>query len=145
MADDCGVDPFCKVKEWAASTIGDALGNLADSVMEAFGKAIGALGTVWVKIGTPNLTGGASVVVPVGVGDVGVVGVMVVVAVVVPVSSGAIVPVTVGVTVSVITAVVPVAVGVTVAATVVAVAVAVVVASPAGTVAVGVSVSAGPA
>ncbi len=63
MADECSsIDPFCKVKEWAASTIGDAIGNLADGVMEAFGKAIGALGTVWVRIGTPNLTGGASVV-----------------------------------------------------------------------------------
>lgn len=63
MADECGLTEVdCKLKEWAASTIGDAIGNLADGVMEAFGKAIGALGTVWVKIGTPNLTGGATTV-----------------------------------------------------------------------------------
>ena len=63
VADECEVfDPFCKLKEWASSTIGDAIGNLADGVMEAFGKAIASLGTIWVKIGTPNLTGGASVV-----------------------------------------------------------------------------------
>ncbi|WP_298325102.1 hypothetical protein, partial [Haloactinopolyspora sp.] len=35
----------------------DAIENVANAVMEAFGKAIGSLGTVWVHIGTPNLTG----------------------------------------------------------------------------------------
>lgn len=63
MADDCGALDFtCKAKEWAGSAIGDAISNLADGVMEAFGHAIGALGTIWVRIGTPNLTGGATVV-----------------------------------------------------------------------------------
>ena len=63
MAEECsGIDFTCRAKEWAASTIGDAIGSLADGVMEAFGKAIASLGTIWVKIGTPNLTGGASVV-----------------------------------------------------------------------------------
>jgi hypothetical protein len=63
VADDCGAfDPVCKAKEWAGSAIGDAISNLADGVMEAFGHAIGALGTIWVRIGTPNLTGGATVV-----------------------------------------------------------------------------------
>ena len=63
MADECGAfDPVCKAKEWAGSAIGDAISNLADGVMEAFGHAIGALGTIWVRIGTPNLTGGATVV-----------------------------------------------------------------------------------
>ena len=66
MADECGAfDPVCKAKEWAGSAIGDAIGSLADGVMEAFGHAIGALGTIWVRIGTPNLTGGA-IVVPAG-------------------------------------------------------------------------------
>ena len=62
MANECGLDPICKAKEWATSSIGDAIGNLADGVMEAFGKAIASLGTIWVKIGTPNLTGGSTVV-----------------------------------------------------------------------------------
>ena len=63
MADDCGsLELDCRLKEWASSTIGDAIGSLADGVMEAFGKAIASLGTIWVKIGTPNLTGGANVV-----------------------------------------------------------------------------------
>ena len=63
MADECGAfDPVCKAKEWAGSAIGDAISSLADGVMEAFGHAIGALGTIWVRIGTPNLTGGATVV-----------------------------------------------------------------------------------
>lgn len=63
MAEPC--EPFdltCKAKEWATSAVGDAIGSLADGVMEAFGHAIGGLGTIWVRIGTPNLTGGASVV-----------------------------------------------------------------------------------
>ena len=63
MADECGALDFtCRAREWAGSAIGDAIANLADGVMEAFGHAIGALGTIWVTIDTPNLTGGASVV-----------------------------------------------------------------------------------
>ncbi len=66
MASECGeLDLGCKFKDWAASSIGDAIGNLADGVMEAFGKAIASLGTIWVNIGTPNLTGGFTVV-PIG-------------------------------------------------------------------------------
>lgn len=37
--------------------VGDAIENMANAVMEAFGKAIASVGTVWVHIGTPNLTG----------------------------------------------------------------------------------------
>jgi len=63
VADECGALDFtCKAKAWAGSAIGDAISSLADGVMEAFGHAIGALGTIWVRIGTPNLTGGATVV-----------------------------------------------------------------------------------
>jgi len=63
VTDECGTfDPVCRAKEWAGSAIGDAISSLADGVMEAFGHAIGALGTIWVRIGTPNLTGGATVV-----------------------------------------------------------------------------------
>ena len=43
----------------AASTIAsDAIQNMADSVVEAFGRVVASLGTVWVNIGTPDLTNG---------------------------------------------------------------------------------------
>lgn len=62
---------MCNVIEWAtkpgecagdvaSNAVGDAIGNLANSVMEAFGKAVASLGTLWVNIGTPNLTGSGS-------------------------------------------------------------------------------------
>jgi len=58
MADCEWYDPVCKAKEFAASTIGDAITKMADAVLEAVGKAVASLGTVWVNIGTPTLTGG---------------------------------------------------------------------------------------
>ena len=58
MADCKWYDPVCKAKEFAASTIGDALTKTADAVLEAVGKAVASLGTMWVNIGTPTLTGG---------------------------------------------------------------------------------------
>lgn len=51
-------DPVCKGKEFVASSIGDAITKVADAVLEAVGKAVASLGTMWVNIGTPNLTGG---------------------------------------------------------------------------------------
>lgn len=48
----------------AGAVVGDAIENLATAVSEAVGKAVAALGTLWVGIGTPNLTttgGGSSV------------------------------------------------------------------------------------
>ncbi|BDZ44013.1 hypothetical protein GCM10025865_33560 (plasmid) [Paraoerskovia sediminicola] len=50
----------------AINTVSNPFDNLANSVIEAFGKTVTALGTVWVKIGTPNLTGsgGESTVAP---------------------------------------------------------------------------------
>jgi MFS family permease len=58
MADCKWYDPVCKAKDFAASTIGDALTKTADAVLEAVGKAVASLGTMWVNIGTPTLTGG---------------------------------------------------------------------------------------
>lgn len=56
---DCGfLDGECKIKEFAASAIGDAITKVADAVLEAVGKAVASLGTMWVNIGTPTLTGG---------------------------------------------------------------------------------------
>jgi len=49
-------DLTCKAGEAASSAVGDAIQNLADSVVEAFGKVVASLGTVWVNIGTPDLT-----------------------------------------------------------------------------------------
>ena len=47
----------CNVDNWVNSTAGKAIENVANAVVEAFGKVITSLGTVWVHIGTPNLTG----------------------------------------------------------------------------------------
>ncbi|TWS21694.1 hypothetical protein FK530_25055, partial [Tsukamurella conjunctivitidis] len=68
MADDQGCDgwsffnPVCHVKEGVKVVAGDAIENMANAVMEAFGKAVASLGTIWVNVGTPNLTatGGSS-------------------------------------------------------------------------------------
>ena len=54
----CGFLDFgCKSEQLAKSVLGSAIENLATAVMEAFGKAIASLGTVWVHVGTPVLTG----------------------------------------------------------------------------------------
>lgn len=55
----CGfLDVTCKGKEWIASSIGDAVQKVADAILEGVGKVLASLGTMWVNIGTPNLTGG---------------------------------------------------------------------------------------
>jgi len=51
------LDPVSCVTDVASSAIGNAIDNMAKAVQEAFGKAVASLGTVWVNIGTPNLTG----------------------------------------------------------------------------------------
>lgn len=51
------LNPFCHGKEAIADAAGDAINNLAAAVVEAFERAVASLGTVWVYIGTPNLTG----------------------------------------------------------------------------------------
>lgn len=48
--------------EWAESVVGDAIQNMATAVLEALGKTVASLGTMWIYIGTPNLTGGGSTV-----------------------------------------------------------------------------------
>lgn len=45
----------------AASGVADsALNSMSKAVQQAVGKAIGSLGTLWVHVGTPDLTGGSS-------------------------------------------------------------------------------------
>lgn len=61
MGDGCSgwrfFNPACHVSEGVQAVVGDAIENMANAVMEAFGKAVASLGTIWVHLGTPNLTG----------------------------------------------------------------------------------------
>lgn len=53
----CGfMEGDCVVKEAVVSIIGDAIENVRDSVIEAYGQAAATLGTMWVNVGTPNLS-----------------------------------------------------------------------------------------
>lgn len=53
----CGITDYkCKAGEVASSAVGDAIDKMASAVVEAFEKAAASLGTVWMYIGTPNLT-----------------------------------------------------------------------------------------
>ena len=67
-AQSCDVLDFgCKLADAAKSAVGDAIDNLAADVLEALGTSVAGLGTVWVNIGTPVLTGsGGSEAVPAG-------------------------------------------------------------------------------
>lgn len=59
--DECGALDFgCKAGQIASSAVGDAIQNFANAVMEMVGKAVASLGTIWLYIGTPNLTGGSA-------------------------------------------------------------------------------------
>src|SRR3954449_5295395 len=57
---DCGINPVCHLKDSVGDVVGgvadNAVGALADAVGEGVAKAVASLGTVWVKIGTPNVT-----------------------------------------------------------------------------------------
>lgn len=57
MADCDFLDFTCRAGNLAQSAIGDAIENMANAVMAAFSKVVASLGTMWVNIGTPNLTG----------------------------------------------------------------------------------------
>ena len=52
----------CKVGEGVENIVGDAIENMATAVLEGVGKVVASLGTMWVYIGTPNLTGGGTTV-----------------------------------------------------------------------------------
>jgi len=60
MADCSFGDLACYGSNIASSALGNAIDNMAKAVQEAFGKAVASLGTIWVNIGTPNLTGSGS-------------------------------------------------------------------------------------
>lgn len=60
MADnDCGLNPICQagdlVTDVAGGVAGSAIDALADAVTEAVGKAVASVGTLWIRVGTPNL------------------------------------------------------------------------------------------
>lgn len=42
------------------SALGEGVQNLANAVLEMFGAAVASLGTIWLAIGTPNLTAGGA-------------------------------------------------------------------------------------
>ncbi|AYD90886.1 hypothetical protein D5R93_07615 [Actinomyces lilanjuaniae] len=54
------INPACYLDQGVKAVVGDAIENLATAVVEAYGRAVASLGTVWVNIGTPNLTGSGS-------------------------------------------------------------------------------------
>lgn len=63
----CGwTDPLSCVGDTINEAVGDAIENMADAVMEAFGRAVASLGTLWVNVGTPVLTGGGGSAIPAG-------------------------------------------------------------------------------
>lgn len=47
---------FCHMENKTKEMLGDAIVNMANAVLEGFGKAIAAVGTLWVNIPTPDLT-----------------------------------------------------------------------------------------
>ena len=53
---ECGVDPTCYLGDAAKSAVGDAIQSMSEAVLEALGKGLASLGTLWVNVGTPNLT-----------------------------------------------------------------------------------------
>lgn len=66
---ECGLFDFgCKAGNVANEALGGAIEKMARAVVEGFGKAVASLGTLWVNIGTPNLTtsGSGSSPVPAG-------------------------------------------------------------------------------
>src|SRR5659263_548078 len=50
----------CTLGGWVDSVVGDAIENMAAAVSEAVGKVLASLGTMWINVGTPNLTGGGT-------------------------------------------------------------------------------------
>lgn len=60
MPDCAWYDAGCNLSSWVNSTVGEAIENMATAVSEAVGKMLASLGTMWVNVGTPNLTGGST-------------------------------------------------------------------------------------
>ena len=55
----CGaLELDCKAVEFGVSLVNGAIDNMRDAVVEAYGQAASTLGTMWVNVGTPNLSVG---------------------------------------------------------------------------------------
>ena len=55
---DCGLfGAGCAIGDAISGAVGGAIEDMANAVLEAFGRAVASLGTLWVNVGTPNLTG----------------------------------------------------------------------------------------
>ena len=67
MADDgCSLlNPVCLAQEGVSQMMEGTLGDIVNSILEAVGNAVSAVGTIWVRIPTPDLTGGGSGSTPV--------------------------------------------------------------------------------
>lgn len=52
------INPVCRLGQGAEAVAGNAIQNMANAVIEAYGKAVATLGTLWVNVGTPNLSEG---------------------------------------------------------------------------------------
>ena len=57
--DSCNLlNPFCALSDKVSEFANDTLADLGNSVLESVGSTAAAVGTAWVGIPTPNLTGG---------------------------------------------------------------------------------------
>lgn len=55
----CSITDFqCQAVEIGVSLVANAIEKMRDSVIEAYGQAASTLGTMWVNVGTPNLSVG---------------------------------------------------------------------------------------
>ena len=52
--------PTCWIQDQAKDALSGAVGDFAKGVSEAVGQVVGALGTMWVHVGTPDLDGGGA-------------------------------------------------------------------------------------
>ncbi|WP_125778382.1 hypothetical protein [Antribacter gilvus] len=69
--EDCGLNLVCHGREGLADAFAGAIGDLANAVLEATGAMVASLGTMWVYVGTPNLTstGGRESLIEAGASD----------------------------------------------------------------------------
>ena len=57
MACNPFTDPVGCINDATSTLVGSAIDDMARAVADAFGNAVASLGTVWVNVGTPDLTG----------------------------------------------------------------------------------------
>lgn len=62
-------NPMCHAEDHLGDLVEGAIGDLADAVMEGFGKVVTSLGTMWIHVGTPQMTSNGSDSSPVEAGE----------------------------------------------------------------------------